>query len=376
MGEVISPNEDVEIAKLVAASVALATQDHNDKVFQNREDNTYRRDVHGKTPGCIKATFTVLKNTDAYRYGLFREPGQYEAWIRFSNGNHQIKPDPDRDVHGFAIKVMGVAGPKLLEPERDASTQDFIMMDSPVYFFRDLQAYAQFSTMLSWGGYKGWPSNTVTLRDILPFFGYSWLPWNWNLRSFFQVGKAQKNPPPTPLATQYFSASAYALGSQQYAKYSVRPCAASAKKAPPRVPRTDDFLFQALKAALTNDSWCYDFMVQLQVPGKDMPVEDASIEWSQKDSPFVPVARIDIPKQRFDSAEEQCFCENLAFNPWHSLEAHRPVGVFNRIRKAVYQEDARFRRTKQGAPQVEPTGNNWAMPPCKIAPPDPATAAK
>jgi hypothetical protein len=387
MGEVIQPNEDVQIAKLVAASTALATQDHYEHL-KSENDPTWRRDVHGHTPGCIKARFTVLKTDDRFKFGLFslqpptaasNDPAyQYEAWIRFSNGNHQLKPDTESDVRGVALKVMGVTkekfGPKLLEGEEDADTQDFALMNSPVYFFRDLADYAQFSGMLSWGAANPkarWlgklaPSG-ATGRDILPFFRYSWNPFNWNLRSLISAVKAQIKPPPSPLHIQYFSASAYALGPRQYVKYSMRPCQENyLKNAPPR-PTTPNGLHEALKQTLSQGDWCFYFMAQLQVPGKNMPVEDASVLWSESDSPFVPVARIDIPRQ--DVPDQPCFCENLAMNPWHSLPAHRPVGVFNRIRKNIYQESARFRRAHQGAPQREPTGiqDTLAMP-CRVEP--------
>ena len=40
----------------------------------------YWRDVHSKTHGCIKATFTVLDNLDSrFRYGLFANPGQHHG---------------------------------------------------------------------------------------------------------------------------------------------------------------------------------------------------------------------------------------------------------------------------------------------------------
>ncbi len=42
-------------------------------------------------------------------------------------------------------------------------------------------------------------------------------------------------------------------------------------------------------------------------------------------------------------------CESLEFNPWHALEDHRPVGVMNRLRKAVYQQMSTYRRTKNCA---------------------------
>ena len=94
---------------------------------------------------------------------------------------------------------------------------------------------------------------------------------------------------------------------------------------------------------------CFDFMVQPQVHGKNMPVEDPTVEWSEDESPFVPVARIEIPPQEFSTQEQDNYCESLAFNPWHSLPAHRPLGAMNRVRKAVYVEISRYRRAKNTA---------------------------
>lgn len=99
---------------------------------------------------------------------------------------------------------------------------------------------------------------------------------------------------------------------------------------------------------------CFDFMVQLQVPDKNMPVEDTTVQWEEKDSPFVPVARIEIPKQDIGPFMQSGFCENLSFNPWHSLPEHQPVGGLNRIRKAVYQGISRFRRCMSGVAFGEP----------------------
>jgi len=37
-------------------------------------------------------------------------------------------------------------------------------------------------------------------------------------------------------------------------------------------------------------------------------------------------------------------CENTSFNPWHWLADHRPVGVMNRVRQALYAARSRFRQ--------------------------------
>ena len=77
-----------------------------------------------------------------------------------------------------------------------------------------------------------------------------------------------------------------------------------------------------------------------------MPIEDLTVEWKPSDSPFVPVADIHIPAQQFNTPESMASCENMSFNPWHSLAAHKPVGGLNRLRKAVYLAVVRYRREK------------------------------
>jgi hypothetical protein len=118
----------------------------------------------------------------------------------------------------------------------------------------------------------------------------------------------------------------------------------------------DDFLRTALKADLQAGEGCFDLLVQPQVAGRNMPVEDASIEWLEADSPFVKVARVTIPSQTFDTLEQDAFCEALSFTPWHALPAHRPVGALNRVRKAVYEGISRYRHEKNGVTRAEPRG--------------------
>ena len=87
-----------------------------------------------------------------------------------------------------------------------------------------------------------------------------------------------------------------------------------------------------------------------------MPIEDPTIEWSEKDAPFIPVARITIPAQAFTSPEQLAFCENLSFTPWHAIPEHRPLGGINRVRKTVYDTISRVRHELNGDKRLEPTG--------------------
>jgi hypothetical protein len=115
-------------------------------------------------------------------------------------------------------------------------------------------------------------------------------------------------------------------------------------------------LRETLVADLSRGDGCFDLMAQLQMAGKNMPVEDATVLWSEKDSPFLKLGRVTIPRQQFDTPEQNAFCENLSFTPWHALPEHEPVGVMNRVRRALYQEISRYRHAKNAAPRAEPRG--------------------
>ena len=69
----------------------------------------------------------------------------------------------------------------------------------------------------------------------------------------------------------------------------------------------------------------------------------------------MPVASITIPAQSFDSPEQDAFCENLSFTPWHCIDAHRPLGGINRVRRVVYEAISRLRHDLNAAPRREPT---------------------
>ncbi|MNL66665.1 hypothetical protein D3C87_1911650 [compost metagenome] len=91
--------------------------------------------------------------------------------------------------------------------------------------------------------------------------------------------------------------------------------------------------------------------IQRQNINQYMPIEDTSIVWLEADSPFETVARIRVPPQDFDTPEQNVMCENLSFNPWHGIEAHRPIGGINRLRKAVYEAVSEYRHARNGVSQ-------------------------
>ena len=102
----------------------------------------HRRGQHPKPHGCVRARFEVRADIPAdCKVGLFAHPGTYDALVRFSNGPQHT--DRDHGAQGMAIKVLGVPGRKVLEDPPDAETQDFIMIDGPVFFVRNTDSYAR-----------------------------------------------------------------------------------------------------------------------------------------------------------------------------------------------------------------------------------------
>jgi hypothetical protein len=78
-----------------------------------------------------------------------------------------------------------------------------------------------------------------------------------------------------------------------------------------------------------------------------MPIEDATVEWKEDDSPWIAVARLRIPPQAV-TAPDTAPCEALAFAPWTALVEHRPLGSMNRVRRAIYPALAALRHERAG----------------------------
>ncbi len=170
VAEKIDPSEIYLVPSIVASARRLVDD------VQQQSGPLYRRDAHAKAHGCLTATFTVRDDLpEALRTGVFVPGRQYQAWIRFSNGNAAPQPDYDKDARGMAIKLMGVAGPKLLDSpaDRDAGTQDFLMINFPVFFNRDPGEYERFIRYQADGSQFGYF-----------FAGRNPLDWRWReLRS-------------------------------------------------------------------------------------------------------------------------------------------------------------------------------------------------
>jgi hypothetical protein len=178
-------------------------------------------------------------------------------------------------------------------------------------------------------------------------------PFNFRLHEFKIANAIRSTKVANPLDIRYWSTTPYRFGDTEM-KFSARPCGAASPFVETSSP---DFLRENMQKHLAQGEACFGFMVQLRKRPSEMPIEDPTLEWGEKDSPFIPVARITIPAQEFASSKASvAFCANLSFTPWHAIPEHRPLGGINRVRKTVYDTISRVRHELNGEERREPTG--------------------
>lgn len=319
------------------------------------------RGVHAKDHGCVKATFEVLPGLDpAFRVGVFAEPGRkYDSWIRFSNAATLVLPDDPKGKdgktapgsRGMAIKLMGVQGEPLLPPH-GAITQDFLLVNQPVFAFANVEDYEVLSEITA---------DPANQEDASKFFtiqiGKGGAARDRALRTLAIVNRiraesvaagAFQPPPASPVDSRYFSGSPFRFGDGYVMKFSAVPVDPPADPKPnaPDPNYLRNALIERLSVREGAASVVFEFRVQRREVSGLNPVtdiEDASVEWPEDKYPSVTVAKITIPPQDFDSPERRALCEALFFSPWHGLTSHRPLGGINRMRLAVYEASSNFR---------------------------------
>lgn len=303
---------------------------------------TYR-DVHVKGHAAVRADFIVEPDlAPEFRVGLFKEPQIYPAWIRFSNSNQDPGMDIKGDIRGFAMKLMGVEGEKLLDIQRDATTHDFIFLSSNVFLTKDARDFYELVMSGALNHRKSLADYLRTAKYFVthPKVGAGLLR---ALRKFSNL-----------LEMQWFSATPYLFG-ERAVKYVLKPWLKTKTKLPQKP--VNNFLRERLRDHLAREGAGFDFMVQFQTDPYREPIENALVPWKEENAPFHKLATIKIPPQRIDSPAQMMFCENLSFNPWHCLQEHRPLGSANRVRKAVYLAISEFRHSRNGVPVSEPTAD-------------------
>jgi hypothetical protein len=328
--EVPVPGE-AELAAAITEQMSRFTEREYRGRVAERAGNT-------KTYGVVRGELRVLADVPAeFKHGIFAEERSFSAWIRFGGPGPFSPPDVrDSGIMSIAIKLMGVPGEKMLDDEK--WTQDFLGISSPTFTTPNVTENIKLQRAV-------W-ARTPVFYFLNPFDSHL-------LDMVMQGLYARMNT--SPLEVRYWSCVPYLCGEGQAIKYSIRPRSDHKTKIPWNPPA--DWLRQSMAMALTRDEAEFDLLLQAQRDPRRMPLEDASVEWPERLSPFVAVAKITIPKQKFDSTEQIVFARELSYNPWHAIAAHRPLGNQNRARRLIYTHLSRLRQSMNREPRIEPDGS-------------------
>lgn len=323
------------------------------------------RDAHPKAHGCVLATMRVDPDIDEnLRQGVFTTPGkEYKAWIRFSNAL-KMRHDLVRDARGMAIKLLGVEG---TNETKGFTSQDFLLVTHPAFFVTDARQYVDFPSAV----FKVRSTIILYFRLSRFFFGVSPPRFRWRgawaaMRSLTWTS--------SPLVLSYFSQVPFRFGPDCTAKFCVVPrqgpvfwrgltfflkVLAYELTVIPYVRKrafagAENLLRDRLRRSLESREAMFDFFVQLGRPDPRMPIDDATVRWSEGLSAYRKVATIHIGPQRPDTEEQMALAEHLSFSPWHAMTDHRPLGSINEVRRVVYDNIAILRHRENNVVLRDP----------------------
>ncbi len=178
--------------------------------------------------------------------------------------------------------------------------------------------------------------------------------WAWD--EMFAFVKAAQTPVRNPLLNTYWTMGAVRHG-EYVAKVRVAPDADSAAHAIHReldLSSGPDVFGPALMDELRARAFDFELQVQLCNDLDAMPVNEVTVEWSEKLSPFVTVGRVHLPRQDNSGIDILQKGDALAFNQWRVTAEHRPLGEIMHVRR-IYSTSARVRRTLNHQLSAEPT---------------------
>ena len=344
--EVIAPDEAETIDGLVDTMRQI-----NAKTLE--ESGHANRSVHAKAHALLTGEMTVLDTMPGdYAQGIFAESRTYPVVIRISTNPGDILDDKVSAPRGMAVKVIGVEGPRLPGSE-ELATQDFVMIDAPTFSAPDAKSFLKTLKLVAATTDRG-EGLKKALSAVLRGTERALEAVGGKSGTLISMG----GHPLTNPAGETFHTQVPLLYGPYVAKLSVTPASSDLKAltgAPVDLKGKPNGLRDALVNYFAEHGGEWDVRVQLMTDREAMPVEDASVVWPDDKSPHVTVARIRVvPQSAWDEVRHRRLDEEMAFSPWHGIEAHRPLGSIMRARKPAYAMSSQFRATANECPIHEP----------------------
>lgn len=261
----------------------------------------------------------LVKAPEHARNGVFAMSGRsWPIYARFSNGSNRHQSDGEPDVRGFAIKLVGVPGRKLIPGLENEQTQDFLFIDTQVIPFRTPDEFMMFVRSAKDGPAK-------LLPRLISSFGLA--------RALGLVWGALRREKVKSYANHTFHSAAPVAFGRTAAKLALFPTG-NAEARP--IAKGSEYLKQDLLGRLKQGPLSWTLRAQLFVDEAATPIEDTSVKWN---APWLDLATLTLPQQDGDSPRGREISElvtQMSFDPWHATEEHRPLGAIMRARKVAY----------------------------------------
>lgn len=355
----ISYRPDVETVDPEEAEVNQELADTFRKIIEttHEDDGHAYRGVHAKSHALLQGRFEILDSLPLeFAQGVFASPRGYDALVRISTGSGDMLPDSVSILRGIGVKLIGVEGERLKGSEGD-QTQDFLMANGirfpapgPKKFLANLKLLAKTTDRAE--------ALKVAISAVFRTVEKGIEALGGKSPTLDQLGG---HPNTHPLGESFFSQTPIRYG-QHIAKFGLVPRSASFKKLEGKeidIAKRRDALREEIAETLAREGGEWEFQVQLCRDLKENPIEDASVEWPQEDNPYVAVAVLRIPPQpSWSEARARRLDDETSFNPWHGIEAHRPLGAVMRARKVAYAASVEQRSSLNGCPIHEPVAAN------------------
>lgn len=311
------------------------------------------RSVHAKSHGLLEGELRVFDGLpDTLAQGIFAKGATYPVVLRISTNPGDILDDSVSSPRGMAIKVIGVEGDRLPGSEAD-TTQDFVMVNGPAFVAPNAAVFNKSLKLLAATTDTGqsWKkAMSAVLRTAVAGLNAIGVEGG-GLKAL--GGQAMTHP----LGETFYTQTPFRHGNH-IAKLSLAPVTASLKALkdqPVDLSGKPNGLRSAVIDYFTHHGAEWELRVQLQTNPHTMPVEDASVLWSEAESPYRAVARLTVaPQPAWSEARARQVDDGLSFSPWHGIMEHQPLGSINRARKQAYAMSADFRASHNQCPVHEP----------------------
>ena len=336
-----------------------------------------RRGDHSTPHGCFPAEFTVQpqdpRGKAAGGIADRRNHGTtFPATVRFSNSETTDVQDLRSASIGLALKIdlrrAGYSEADVLPGTQpaDVREQDFLTGTSRTFLAPDIKDYSWLFEKRVDPGFTDFVQMLLTHPKVL---------YDRMIAPKFRG----KSTAPLLLQKEFSGILPYAWDTHAV-KFKFIPCHAFDLEKFPFDHEDPRYQMKMIAQFLAGADACYRMRVQVrpdrlpdqpagegataapadprsQPLEKMFPIEDATVYWPDGQAPaelrtgggpvrvsadFEDVGRIRIKQGTAPLADQAC--EALAYNPWHGLRTHQPLGSLSRARLAVYRHSEHVRR--------------------------------